>query len=793
MATSTRVAEKVNAAPTRGRRLADLSVRRRLVGLVLVLGALWAACLGVAVSGLGSAKSKAQSSIGYFKGFEEEQLAYEGWLTDDDQSNMAAALSSLPDTPSNASLERATARQVELGYHQALGELGELAASSAAAHAPASFVSLVARTRRDLAGYNHFTNIVLADSTRFDARGAIRVMTVGNAAISNRTQADWNALADALSGPVMSAFSSVPSSANQGMLMLVVLALVGLALAAVVTAWIVRSVTRPLSKISATLEAFTAGDLSVRAEVGSGDELGKVAHGLNEAIAAQASAQEALGERSKQDAEAARDAGAVKDVLAAVQRAGTPAEAAALALEAARQSLGFAYGAYWRVDRADGALHLALESGDAGPELRQSSVASTFVEGVGIAGRAWRSRDLVVHEDLGEAADCPRALAAARDGMRSAVGFAIVVEGEVVGTMDFFSREPLVVGEGRASALRNIAQAASAAIERIGVRSREREAEEELRAKVGDILAVVSAAAGGDLTVDVPVSGSDPVGQVGESLARLLEDLRTRVRAIGENSQGLAGAAEELTATAAQMSAGAEETSSQASVVSKTAEAVAGGVQTAAAAAEQLTASIREIAKNAADAARVATQAAEVAASTNATVAKLGESSAEIGKVVKVITTIAQQTNLLALNATIEAARAGEAGKGFAVVANEVKDLARETAIATEDIGAKIVAIQSDTEGAVDAIARIAGIIGQINDIQNAIASAVEEQTATTNEIARSVGTAAQGTAEITTSVGSVAELASAASAGTADTERAAAELARMAAELQQLVGRFCY
>jgi methyl-accepting chemotaxis protein len=202
-------------------------------------------------------------------------------------------------------------------------------------------------------------------------------------------------------------------------------------------------------------------------------------------------------------------------------------------------------------------------------------------------------------------------------------------------------------------------------------------------------------------------------------------------------------------------------------------------------------ASIREIAGNANEAARVAQQAVKVADVTNQTISKLGESSCEIGKVIKVITSIAEQTNLLALNATIEAARAGEAGKGFAVVANEVKELAKETAKATEDIGQKIDAIQSDTRSAVDAIREISQIIGQINDISNTIASAVEEQTATTSEISRNVAEAAKGSGEIAQNITSVASAAQSTTQGAGNTQQASAELSRMAAELQQLVSRF--
>ena len=180
---------------------------------------------------------------------------------------------------------------------------------------------------------------------------------------------------------------------------------------------------------------------------------------------------------------------------------------------------------------------------------------------------------------------------------------------------------------------------------------------------------------------------------------------------------------------------------------------VSRNVETVVAATREMTASIEEISRSATESARVANSAVKMADSTNHVVGKLGESSAEIGKVIKVINSIAEQTNLLALNATIEAARAGEAGKGFAVVANEVKDLAKETAKATEDIGQRIDAIQNDTQTAVDAIQKISEVINRINDISGTIASAVEEQTATSNEIARSVVEAARGSVEATHTV----------------------------------------
>jgi methyl-accepting chemotaxis protein len=265
-------------------------------------------------------------------------------------------------------------------------------------------------------------------------------------------------------------------------------------------------------------------------------------------------------------------------------------------------------------------------------------------------------------------------------------------------------------------------------------------------------------------------------------------NLNTTIKTVADNAQALSSASEELTAVSQQMSSNSEETATQANVVAAASEQVSRNVATVAASAEEMSASVREIAKNANDAAKVATEAVKVADDTNKTVAKLGESSIEIGKVIKVITSIAQQTNLLALNATIEAARAGEAGKGFAVVANEVKELAKQTAAATEDISGKIEAIQTDTKGAVVAIDRIGKIINQINDIQNTIASAVEEQTATTNEIARNAGEAAKGSTEISKNITNVSEAAKNTTEGANNTLSAATELTKLAADLKRVV-----
>jgi methyl-accepting chemotaxis protein len=304
---------------------------------------------------------------------------------------------------------------------------------------------------------------------------------------------------------------------------------------------------------------------------------------------------------------------------------------------------------------------------------------------------------------------------------------------------------------------------------------------------------VLQGLADGRLDARLDVNSRDEVGQMAAALNAALENLSVAFTKLGDNAHTLASASEELSATAGQMSGSASESASQAGLVSAAAEQVSRNVQTVATGTEEMSASIREIAQNATNAASVAAQAVGVAQSTNATVAKLGESSAEVGNVIKVINSIAEQTNLLALNATIEAARAGEAGKGFAVVANEVKELAQETSKATEDISRRIEAIQSDTDAAVSAIAEIAEIIGQINDTQTTIASAVEEQTATTNEMSRNVTEAATGSADIAQNITGVARTANDTQAAAGSTSEAAEELARMAADMQGLVGQFRY
>jgi methyl-accepting chemotaxis protein len=304
---------------------------------------------------------------------------------------------------------------------------------------------------------------------------------------------------------------------------------------------------------------------------------------------------------------------------------------------------------------------------------------------------------------------------------------------------------------------------------------------------------VLEAVADGDLTrdADVDPAQQDELGQMAGSLRRAAASLRTSVGDLSRHAVALGDAAGQLAATSSHSNASSEAGARQATLVADSAALMSTNISSVAAGAEEMSASIREISHGATQAAGVAARAVDITTATSAVMAKLGDSSAEIGNVIKVITQIADQTNLLALNATIEAARAGESGKGFAVVATEVKDLAQETAKATEDISRRVSTIQADTAGAVAAISEISETIAQINDFQATIASAVEEQTAVTNEMSRSVAEAAGAGGQVANTINDVASSVQQTSVGVSEAHQAAGRLTQMSAELGHIVARF--
>ena len=321
----------------------------------------------------------------------------------------------------------------------------------------------------------------------------------------------------------------------------------------------------------------------------------------------------------------------------------------------------------------------------------------------------------------------------------------------------------------------------------------DKEQAEALQRKIDRLLAAVDEAAKGDLRQQIAVEGDDAVSKVGGALDVLFEDLRVSIAEIARNAGDLAGSSEGLRQSSTSMHSAAEITSRELTAATGASEEVNRSVQGVALATDELSARIREIAESASQATRVAASGVEAATATETTMDRLAESSQKIGEVIKLINAIAQQTNLLALNATIEAARAGEAGRGFAVVANEVKELANETARATGEISQRIETIQGDARVARDSIGRIGSIVNEISDIQATIAVAVEEQTATTKEIARTLAEAANGSTEVVATITRVTRCASETSAGAQNSLQSAKMLSEMADNLSKLVGAFRY
>ncbi|WP_460624218.1 methyl-accepting chemotaxis protein [Kineococcus endophyticus] len=304
-------------------------------------------------------------------------------------------------------------------------------------------------------------------------------------------------------------------------------------------------------------------------------------------------------------------------------------------------------------------------------------------------------------------------------------------------------------------------------------------------------LVVVEGLAQGRLDLRVEHASRDEVGRLAAATNTSVERLGAVVSQISDNATSLAGSSEELTAVATQLSGGAAESAAQSQVVSAATEEIAANIGTVAAAGEEMTAAIREIAASTADASATAATAVSAAQDAGETIERLGRSSREIGDVVKLITSIAEQTNLLALNATIEAARAGEMGKGFAVVAGEVKELAQQTARATEEIVAKVEATQADASAATEVIAQIGEVIARIDGLQATIAAAVEEQSATTSEMVRNVTEVSGGSAEIAVNISGIAAAAEQTTTSAGHTAATAEEVSRAAAQLRTLVGTF--
>jgi methyl-accepting chemotaxis protein len=313
----------------------------------------------------------------------------------------------------------------------------------------------------------------------------------------------------------------------------------------------------------------------------------------------------------------------------------------------------------------------------------------------------------------------------------------------------------------------------------------------DIRRRIEPVREAVDSLARGDLTRRIDRHSEDELGQMSAALSDGIERIRDMVSGVVGSAGAIASSVDQLTRVTAGVVDASTIGAEHAQSVSGSAAAVSGNVAELANGAEEMSASIRNISQSAQEAAGVAGEAVQIVSSTNGTLTQLGNSSEEIGNVIKVITGIAEQTNLLALNATIEAARAGEAGKGFAVVATEVKELAQETAKATEDVSRRIQAIQADSGQAVQAIAQIGETVGRINALQSTIAAAVEQQTAAAAAIDRNIAVAAQGSRDIATGAGAVADAAETSAERIEESRGIAEDLVGMASDLQGRVAQF--
>jgi methyl-accepting chemotaxis protein len=470
-------------------------------------------------------------------------------------------------------------------------------------------------------------------------------------------------------------------------------------------------------------------------------------------------------------------------------------------LDAVRYAFGWAYASYWRLDEAQQCLTFAKDSGQVNPAFVQASQTAKFTKGQGVNGRAWQQGCLFLVDDLSTLSDCPRREAALEAGVKSGVALPVLLNGQVMGTLDFFTTQQLTLSPHRKASLSCVAFLLSSVLGRLAYQeAQERQALEArqhtdvLQNKVSHTLAVVAAASKGDITQTLTPSGEgDALDQVADGLNAFFVTLRQQLANINQHSVTISQATQHLGKLGQLILTNSQTSYGDAESIATSAEQVSANLMTVANASVQLNASIVEISKNAQEAATLTAQATAVGDDTRGVVQNLASSVKEVGHVLEMIKGIANQTNLLALNATIEAATAGEAGKGFAVVANEVKALAKQTGEATEDIRHKIEEIQSNTGQAISAINEIADYVSRLNQINSVIASSVEEQSATTQEISHNVADAAKGGQHIADNIVVMAKACATNSKTAQEALKATEAMGATATELKTVVAAFKY
>ena len=482
-------------------------------------------------------------------------------------------------------------------------------------------------------------------------------------------------------------------------------------------------------------------------------------------------------EAKAREEELAANTTAVNQLLLALGRARTVRDVITAALGSVREAFAWSYGSYWEIQPEEQALRFSQDSGSVSEDFRRVTAEARFREGEGLNGQAWQTRDLVFVPDLGDMKTCSRAPVAKRSGLKSGVCFPIMLNGKMIGTMDFFTEERITPSASRLDALRNVGRLVSSAMEKVDQQARMDQAKKDLEAKVNQLMKVARAAAEGDLTVEVGVRGDDDMGRLGEALARMIADLKNVIGQIMES--------------ASQFAEGSRVVAESASYLSESAQNQAATVEEMSASIQQLSHAIVEINHNADAATGLADKTSHLAKQGGDSVEQaieamvlIKKSSEQVSDIIQVISEIASQTNLLALNAAIEAARAGEHGLGFAVVADEVRKLAERSSAAAKEITALI---KESTRRVADG----AQLSEKAGESLSRIVQGVHETAASITKIAQATREQSEASAEVNKAIQNVTSITETNASSSEELSASAEELGAQSAALKNVISGF--